>query len=104
MRDTAGEVEDVQADLVPTQNKINANRNKHWKVPFFPCSSFTGRSALLQRILNYFAIHDTKSQRRFAIYGLGGVGEYGAVMYIPNDPLSSLVAPFFFFCFLLAFR
>ncbi|CAF9906722.1 MAG: hypothetical protein ALECFALPRED_002615 [Alectoria fallacina] len=72
VRDTTG---DVDADLIPTPTQVHANRNKHWKVPFFPCSSFTGRQALLQRILNYFATRDTESQRRFAIYGIGGVGK-----------------------------
>lgn len=77
VRESLSEEEDVQADLIPIRsstNKARSNHNKHWRVPFFPCASFTGRNALLQRILDFFKAQNTKIQRRFAIYGLGGVG------------------------------
>lgn len=77
VREPLSEEEDVHADLIPAEsskNKAHSNHNKYWRVPFFPCASFTGRDALLQRILDYFTVHNTEIQRRFAIYGLGGVG------------------------------
>ncbi|KAG8530313.1 uncharacterized protein KY384_004815 [Bacidia gigantensis] len=78
VRESLGKEGDVQADLIQTpisKSKDRVGRHKHWKVPFFPCASFTGRNALLQRILDYFMNHKSETQRRFAIYGLGGVGK-----------------------------
>ena len=63
-----------EVSVTPVQSG-GINRNKHWKVPFFPCASFTGRTALLQRMLDYFMSSVSENQRRFAIHGLGGAGK-----------------------------
>jgi hypothetical protein len=49
---------------------------KHWKVPYLPCASFTGRTALLQEMADYFMRSTSENQRRFAIHGLGGAGTH----------------------------
>lgn len=63
-----------EVSVAPVQSR-GINRNRHWKVPFFPCASFTGRTALLQRMLDYFMSFASENQRRFAIHGLGGAGK-----------------------------
>ncbi|KAH0545468.1 hypothetical protein FGG08_000469 [Glutinoglossum americanum] len=100
-------VKEVEAGLSEvSMSKVEgpSSRNRHWKVPFPPCASFTGRAALLQKMVNYFMQSISEGQRRFAIHGLGGAGktqlalmfafrhraEYSGVFFLDADSENSL--------------
>ncbi len=97
VQETASDAEGAVADLTPTRSHPRSSNEKHWKVPFFPCSSFTRRKKSLQRILDYFASHVIGYQRRFAIYGLEGVGMYAALVPIISTKGKTQLALMFAF-------
>ena len=77
VQEITSDKEGIEVSSTITGSHGHSVKKKHWRVPFFPCSYFTGRKFVLQRISDHFAAHVNEYQRRFAIYGLGGVGMSG---------------------------
>ena len=82
VQEVTGDMERIEVSPTITRSHSDSAKKKHWRVPFFPSSFFTGRKHVLQRILDYFASHVNEYQRRFAIYGLGGAGTSGTPMLL----------------------
>jgi hypothetical protein len=68
-------VHDLQWQLISSEKIVN----KHWLVPRSTNTNFTGQGWLIQKLnralLPTSADHRQRGQRRFVIFGLGGVGK-----------------------------
>lgn len=82
--------------MVPIET-IAVSSNKHFEVDNLLSSTFTGRGEDLHRLTLALSVrppeHDQMNQRRFVLYGLGGVGKSQICLKFIHDERNRFTTP-----------